>query len=433
MKLKKLLSVAFCVIFIAANLIVPVSADSNEQYIYKFLTKTAGFNTAAASGILANIEKESSFNPTALEGGYTWESGGGYGICQWTNTPRTSSTGRRTRLVTWCTQNGYDYKTLDGQLNYLTYELKAYYPSVYRTLSSVPNTADGAFTAGYAWCHDFEIPAGYNKGVSDVRGNIAKYIYWPKYSGENITRPIGKYKVLANPQLNIRKSATTSSIKLGTVPYNTIVEVTSISNGWGYITYNGITGWISLDYTELVSASEQPTPSGTTAPNVKPLGTYKVYNVTTHLNVRSGPSTSHTAVGKVYGGDVVTVSAISGNWAKITKGSLTGWASMDYLALVQANTTTTTTTTKTTTTTTTKTTTTTTVTQPTVKPYSYGDVNGDSKLTVSDARAILIYVAGSKEFDSNQKSAADVNRDGEITISDARALLVAIAKNDFNF
>ena len=232
MKLKNVISTFLCTIFAATCLVVPVSADSNEQYIYKFLINTAGFNTAAASGILANIEKESSFNPTALEGGYTWESGGGYGICQWTNTPRTSSKGRRTNLVNWCNSNGYNYKTLDGQLNFLIYELKTSYASVYKTLKAVPNTADGAFVAGFTWCHDFEVPSGYNKGTSDMRGNISKYTYWPKYSGQSLTRTTGKYKVLANPTLNVRASATTSSKKLGTVSYNSIVNVTKVSGDW---------------------------------------------------------------------------------------------------------------------------------------------------------------------------------------------------------
>lgn len=48
--------------------------------------------------------------------------------------------------------------------------------------------------------------------------------------------------------LNIRSSASTSSAIKGTIPNKTAVPVKKISDSWGYILYNGIQGWISLDY-----------------------------------------------------------------------------------------------------------------------------------------------------------------------------------------
>ena len=59
------------------------AASSNERQIYDFL-KSHGFNTAAAVGILANIEMESNFNPNA-KGDYVNGSATSYGICQWHN------------------------------------------------------------------------------------------------------------------------------------------------------------------------------------------------------------------------------------------------------------------------------------------------------------------------------------------------------------
>ena len=161
-----------------------VSAATNEKIIYDFLVGNLGFNAAGACGVLANIEKESGFNPNLLEHGYTWESGGGYGICQWTNTPRTSSKGRRTNLVNWCNSNGYNYKALDGQLQFLKHELETNVrPGVYSYIKDVQNSADGAYDSGWKWCYSFETPAGYNTGVSVTRGNYAKTKYWPKYRG----------------------------------------------------------------------------------------------------------------------------------------------------------------------------------------------------------------------------------------------------------
>ena len=59
-----------------------VHAASNEEIIFNFCINELHLNVAAACGILANIEKESSFVADKLEGGYTWASGGEYGICQ---------------------------------------------------------------------------------------------------------------------------------------------------------------------------------------------------------------------------------------------------------------------------------------------------------------------------------------------------------------
>ena len=144
------------------------SKASNEAIIYNFLKNEMGLNTAAACGVLANIEKESNFRNDVIEYGYTWETGGGYGICQWTNSPRTSNSGRRTNLVNWCNDNGYDYTSINGQLYYLKYELNTsyYYKYVTSKLLSVANTAQGAYNAAYIWCYYFEVPAGYNTGVS---------------------------------------------------------------------------------------------------------------------------------------------------------------------------------------------------------------------------------------------------------------------------
>ena len=163
---------------------ITASALSNEETIYEFLKNECGLNTAAACGVLANIEKESNFNPDLQEAGYSWSGGAGYGICQWTNSPRTNSSGRRTDLVNWCGSKGYNYRSLDGQLHFLKHELETSYTGVYNHLKSVSNNGDGAYSAGYKWCYSFEVPNGYDSGVSETRGNLARSKYWPKYSNQ---------------------------------------------------------------------------------------------------------------------------------------------------------------------------------------------------------------------------------------------------------
>ncbi len=156
-----------------------VTGSANETAIYNYAVNTMGLNTAAACGILANIQKESGFNPHALG-----DSGTSYGICQWHNS-------RWDRLKAYCTSNNLDSTTIEGQLRYLEYELKNFYSSVWNRLKSVENTAEGAYDAAAYWCAVFEVPAGYgywSNGeihygeTSIARGNLAKSTYWNEYS-----------------------------------------------------------------------------------------------------------------------------------------------------------------------------------------------------------------------------------------------------------
>lgn len=141
---------------------------SVEKRVYLFLTGELGMNTAAACGVLANIEKESSFRVTA--GSYD----GGYGLVQWTG-------GRNTRLKNWCAEKGYDHATLEGQLWFLKYELEGSYKKILTYLKGVENSPIGAYDAGYYFCYNFEIPA--NRATRSVqRGNLAKDTYWQKYA-----------------------------------------------------------------------------------------------------------------------------------------------------------------------------------------------------------------------------------------------------------
>lgn len=147
----------------------PVSGKENESVIYKYLTNTMRLNSAAACGVLANIEAESSFNPNSYG-----DRGTSYGICQWHNS-------RFTNLRNWCEDNGYGFNTIIGQLNFLHHELKNSYPSVWDKLKTVSNSATGAYEAAYYWCYYYEIPSNReHKSIS--RGNTAKTKYWPNYS-----------------------------------------------------------------------------------------------------------------------------------------------------------------------------------------------------------------------------------------------------------
>ena len=61
-------------------------------------------------------------------------------------------------------------------------------------------------------------------------------------------------KVTASDGLNIRQGAGVKFDVLGEVPFNAVLKVTRFTSGgaykWGLIEYDGVKGWIALDYTK---------------------------------------------------------------------------------------------------------------------------------------------------------------------------------------
>lgn len=180
--LTKVLLTAITLVIFAA--IVPLSASAstsnNKTEVYKQLTTKLNLNSAAACGIMANIERESDFNSKLVITDSNGRLSGG--LCQWNG-------GRFANLQNYCNKNGLDYLSIDGQIAYLLHELKSSsYGYIYDYLKGVSNDADGAYDAAWYWCYYFEIPS--NRATkADERGyNAAKY-YWPVYGQIDLKAP----------------------------------------------------------------------------------------------------------------------------------------------------------------------------------------------------------------------------------------------------
>ena len=114
------------------------STSSTEEYIWMYLTASedeggAGFTDAGAAAIMGCMQAESGLSTDAYN-----NTDGGFGILQWTDT-QTSS--RKSKLMVWCSDNGYSHETLDGQLKFAVHELKTVFSAesgyafrVYETL-----------------------------------------------------------------------------------------------------------------------------------------------------------------------------------------------------------------------------------------------------------------------------------------------------------
>ena len=155
-------------------LAAPVSANTGERLavereVFDYLTTELNLSDAAACGVLANIEHESAFQPTIVG-----DKGTSYGLCQWHNE-------RFSALRGYCAALGLDYRTVQGQMAYLKYELGNKYTSLLLSLQAIDNTPEGAYRAAWLWCIQFERPSNMQaKAVQ--RGELARGKYWPRYN-----------------------------------------------------------------------------------------------------------------------------------------------------------------------------------------------------------------------------------------------------------
>lgn len=182
--LARLVLLVFSVILLAG--VIPLSANaasntsSNKTTIFKYLTEELGFNSAAACGIMANIEKESSFRSNIIIRDSNGLPSGG--LCMWNG-------GRLNNLKKFCANKGLNYLSIEGQLAYLEHELqKEPYKHIYKYLKNVANSSKGAYNAAHYWCYYFEVPA--NRSSKSVqRGNTATKNYWPVYGVVELKTP----------------------------------------------------------------------------------------------------------------------------------------------------------------------------------------------------------------------------------------------------
>lgn len=272
--LTRTLLIAISIVILAG--VMPLSANassttsSNKTTIFSYLTNQLGFNSAAACGIMANIEQESNFKSgTIIRDSNGLLSGG---LCQWNGI-------RLSNLKNYCNKNGLNYLSIEGQLNYLEHELqKNQYSHIYKYLKSVADTAKGAYDAAHYWCYYFEVPA--NRGSKSVqRAKTALKSYWPVYGG----------KELEKPELNVASGTTYEPNKKLTVKWSSAGE-----DADGYRVYlvkkDADSGKYDYDNAKVAKVNSKTRSFTIKAKNMK-VGTYKIYvyayNSITDTEVRS--------------------------------------------------------------------------------------------------------------------------------------------------
>lgn len=90
-----------------------------------------------------------------------------------------------------------------------------------------------------------------------------------KETTANVAYGTGSYKIDTNGySILLRSGPSTDSSQVGSVSDGTVLRVTQVNNNWGYTNYNGVNGWVCLDYSvytvTLDSISIAQKPSKTT-------------------------------------------------------------------------------------------------------------------------------------------------------------------------
>jgi len=140
--------------------------------------KSKGLSAAGATGVAANLYVESAGTfSTTIKGDH----GTSIGLAQWHNERWTGKNG----LVTWAKQNGKDPYSVEGQLDFLLWELSK--PSFNSLLKTLKTTEDPEEAADL-FCKRFERPT-VNQATYDKRKKYAREFYKTEEPSEKETEP----------------------------------------------------------------------------------------------------------------------------------------------------------------------------------------------------------------------------------------------------
>lgn len=143
----------------------------------------------------------------------------------------------------------------------------------------------------------------------------------------NSTNKAGKYKVATKDDpLGIRIYADKDAQRVSEIPKGTEIDILAVFDTWGYVTYDGVSGWVSMNYVELISASNDSPKHQT--------GKYKVATKDDPLGIRTKPEQNAERGGEIPKGTEVEILAVYGDWGYAKYDNTSGWLSFKYLEKV---------------------------------------------------------------------------------------------------
>lgn len=127
--------------------------------------------------------------------------------------------------------------------------------------------------------------------------------------------------------VNLRKTASWSGDILCVIKKGSSVNVTSTSNGWSYVQYNGLSGYISSSYVTKSTGSSSNSSSSSSSSSSTTSKT-----VSGAVNLRETASWSGNVIHVIKSGDTVSVhNSTSGDFTKVTHSGKTGYIPTSYI------------------------------------------------------------------------------------------------------
>lgn len=129
--------------------------------------------------------------------------------------------------------------------------------------------------------------------------------------------------VAATTRVHVRAQPSTSSASLTILSPGQRVTAAGTSNGWTKVSWQGRTAYVYSKYLTSTQTTDQVTTSGSSG----------AAYTTANLNVRTGPSTSHTIVAVAPKGKSLSLTGkVSGSFSQITWNGSARWVATRYLA-----------------------------------------------------------------------------------------------------
>ncbi|MBO4378981.1 MAG: SH3 domain-containing protein [Clostridia bacterium] len=140
----------------------------------------------------------------------------------------------------------------------------------------------------------------------------------------------------ASGSLNLRKSDSTNSTILTTIPRNATISVLERGTTWSKVTYGGFIGYVMSKFLTFGNSSATPVP--TAVPVVTPVptstpnsGTARVTTASGSLNLRREPATGNNIIARIPQNAIVQVLGISGTWTRVSYNGHTGYVMSTFL------------------------------------------------------------------------------------------------------
>ncbi len=259
----------------------------------------------------------------------------------------------------------------------------------------------GTLSAGtYVYCIE----------AKDANGTYEMLLMQPFTVGTTSqTQTTFKYTVTTSGgTLNIRSGTGTSYSILGAVPNGTALAVQKISGNWAYITYNGISGWVSMDYLAIGYSPDNigsvtttsvptatPTPTQTTTPEqnyslelTDGNGTLSLSD--SYLLGLSEKQTSENVISQFLRPETISISENENN---LSDSDFVGTGCLIYTKKNSQV-------------------------MDSATVIVLGDVNGDGKVTTNDYIKIKKHFSQESKLEGIYFRAADVDEDNRITTLD---------------